>query len=402
MKRRIVVMLCITLLMCAVLVSCKDNEEYPPCGGVITDEGDSYSELEFEASGTYESGNSWFIGEVLEVGEDTILVKPHKNAAERKSADKIWVSTDVKEGDLPSTLRQGAIVRVGYDGAIAESYPAQINSTVRLEAYYASESSVGIILSGHSESSGVRKDALNADLIGIGKDGTTHYPVHKISSIEELRAYLDRCASIFSLADPSKKPKGLADDMLIAKYDSEFFTQNELFIAYITASSGSYRYSCSADFNEENNSFTMYITKNLGGIGVMQTADVASWLAVAEFKKESIPEDATVDAISTVGIVATYSYIDPEQPLIYSSSIVLMEGDRYSMTFGALSSHIGMGTYEIKDGQLCLTEGNSGDTYVFSLSEDGSKAIFKKDMSTGRSWYSSFTDGSEFNYIGVK
>ena len=398
MKRRIVVILCITLLMCAVLVSCKDNEEYPPCGGVITDEGDSYSELEFEASGTYESGNSWFIGEVLEVGEDTILVKPHKNAAERKSADKIWVSTNVKEGDLPSTLRQGAIVRVGYDGAIAESYPAQINSTVRLEAYYASESSVGIILSGHSESSGMRNDALNADLVGIGKDGTTHYPVHKISSIEELRAYLDRCASIFSLADPSKKPKGLADDMLIAKYDSEFFSQNELIIAYITAGSGGDRYSASAYFNEEHNSFVIYVTEYLQGI----TCDIAKWLAVAEIKKGSIPDDAMIDAECHVGVVANYSYLDPKEPIMYSSSITLMKGDDYSMTFGVLSSHIGIGTYEIKDGYLYLTEDDTKDTYVFSLSEDGSKAIFKKDMSTGRSWFSSFTDGSEFNYIKYK
>ena len=187
MKRRIVIALCLAILLCLALVSCKDKDNEKP-DDVITD-GGSYSELEFAASGENGDGSRWFIGEVLEVGEDTILVKPHKNAAERKSADKIWVSTDVKEGDLPSTLRQGAIVRVGYDGAIAESYPAQINSTVRLEAYYASESSVGIILSGHSESSGVRNDALNADLVGIGKDGTTHYPVHKISSIEELREW---------------------------------------------------------------------------------------------------------------------------------------------------------------------------------------------------------------------
>ena len=395
MKRRIVVILCITLLMCAVLVSCKDNEEYPPCGGVITDEGDSYSELEFEASGTYEGGNSWFIGEVLEAHDGSILVEPHKNAAERKSADKISVSTNVKEGELPYDLKEGAIVCVVYNGAIAESYPAQINSTVKIEAYYANESTVGVIYSSAIRGDSVSTGALNTELIGAGQGGTWHNPIHKISNINDLRAYLDRSATTIEFT--GEVYRSSAENMLIAKYDSEFFSENELYVTYFSASSSGDRFFSSSHYDEENNSFVIYVTPYIHGV----TCDVAYWFAIAEVKKGSIPEGTSFDAIESEGIVAMYSYKDPESAM-YSAHVTLMTEERYTMTFGALSSHIGKGTYEIKDGQLCLTEGYSGDTYVFSLSEDGSKAIFKKDLSTGRSWFSSFTDGSEFNYIRHK
>lgn len=232
MKRRIVIALCLAIFLCLALVSCKDKDNEKP-DDVITD-GGSYSELEFTASGEYDNGDRWFIGEVIEVNDGSILVKPHKNTVEIKSADKISVSTNVKEGELPYDLKEGAIVCVVYNGAIAESYPAQINSTTAI---------------------------------------------------------------------------------------------------YI--SDGAYR---------------------------------------------------------------GYQYTD-EENFTMSASFLITDGGSYTMTFGALSSHIGIGTYKIEDGYLYLTEGDSGDTYVFSLSEDGSKAIFKKDMSTGRSWFSSFTDGSEFNYV---
>ena len=136
MKRKIVIVLCIAALLCLILTACVSNIPDEPIDpdDEFFDDGASTPELEFEASGTYESGNSWFIGEVLEVNEGSILVEPHKNAAERKSADKISVSTNVKGGEFPYDLKEGAIVCVVYNGAIAESYPAQINSTVKIAA----------------------------------------------------------------------------------------------------------------------------------------------------------------------------------------------------------------------------------------------------------------------------
>lgn len=401
MKRKLLSIICLIALLCMTLASCESrgDDDYPPCGGVIFDD-ESSSELEFEASGEYGNGNRWFLGEVLEVSEGLVLVRPHEDSAEIRSADKINVSTNLKDGgDLPP-LKVGSIVRVVYDGAIAESYPAQIHSTVRIEVYYASDEIVGIIKAGYVDNEEIYTTALNAELLGSSEE--KHYPIHRIGSVEELRTYLDRCATIVSPTDDTDRLKCMAEDMLLAKYDSEFFSENELLIAYIVASSGSYRYSAAMYPNETNNALTMLVTEYLGALGSANTCDMAGWFAVAERTKGTIPEGTAVDAIRAVGSYGSYSYVDSEwvgNGAVFS----LWDDGRYSMAFGILSSHIGMGTYKIKDGYLYLTESNSQhdakDTYVFSLSEDYSKAVFVKEMSTGRSWYSSFTDGSEFLYV---
>ena len=70
-----------------------------------------------------------FSGTVIEVNDDhTILVKPDENEPVMKSSDKIRVSLDVKmKGIGQETFDIGYEIRVYYDGAILESYPAQIN-----------------------------------------------------------------------------------------------------------------------------------------------------------------------------------------------------------------------------------------------------------------------------------
>lgn len=83
-----------------------------------------------------------FIGVVLENKQDYLLVEPVAGSTELASADKIAVSisentqlslkgkTDaITAGDI----KEGDNVEIFYSGAIAESYPAQINSSHKIE-----------------------------------------------------------------------------------------------------------------------------------------------------------------------------------------------------------------------------------------------------------------------------
>lgn len=72
--------------------------------------------------------HSGFNAKVLEVNENNILVEPFENEDERKSASRIYVSTELKgNGQLPE-IKKGDYVTISYDGNIQETYPAQITN----------------------------------------------------------------------------------------------------------------------------------------------------------------------------------------------------------------------------------------------------------------------------------
>jgi hypothetical protein len=88
-----------------------------------------------------------FVGVVLENRQDYLLVEPVEGSEELASADKIVISIGEKteassKGKTNSITAEnigvGSRVEIFYNGAIAESYPAQINSCqkiVLLEGY---------------------------------------------------------------------------------------------------------------------------------------------------------------------------------------------------------------------------------------------------------------------------
>lgn len=68
-----------------------------------------------------------FVGIVVEVDDQAILIEVNENENERASSDLISVSLNVQLHDSMTSFKVGNTVHVFYDGKIAESYPAQIN-----------------------------------------------------------------------------------------------------------------------------------------------------------------------------------------------------------------------------------------------------------------------------------
>ena len=64
-----------------------------------------------------------FIAEIIELGENSVIVEPLEGETERQSSDRISFGTAELE-EIGAEV--GTIVEIIYDGAIAESYPAQI------------------------------------------------------------------------------------------------------------------------------------------------------------------------------------------------------------------------------------------------------------------------------------
>ncbi len=87
-------------------------------------------------------GEASFIGVVLEKHQNAILVAPVEGSEELSSADQIMVlieeDTRLKAKEKADTISAqdiavGSRVEIYYDGRIAESYPAQINSSSQVE-----------------------------------------------------------------------------------------------------------------------------------------------------------------------------------------------------------------------------------------------------------------------------
>lgn len=70
-------------------------------------------------------------GQVLEVKEQYILIEPLEE--ESLSADKITVSTQVKDSQKVPDLKEGDCVKILYDGIILESYQAKINQVYEIQ-----------------------------------------------------------------------------------------------------------------------------------------------------------------------------------------------------------------------------------------------------------------------------
>lgn len=74
----------------------------------------------------------YFEAVVLEVNENSILVEPKEESNEKKSADKIVVGRKSMEDEefleIMEQIGVGDTVSIGYDGMIAETYPAQITA----------------------------------------------------------------------------------------------------------------------------------------------------------------------------------------------------------------------------------------------------------------------------------
>ena len=95
-----------------------------------------YSEYSSLYAGVTANSMNWFIGEILEINEDTFLVRPHHKSYEYQISEKISVprTTSSKYDDTYlQDLKVGDEVYIYYTGKITNSDPAQIKKVHKIE-----------------------------------------------------------------------------------------------------------------------------------------------------------------------------------------------------------------------------------------------------------------------------
>lgn len=73
-------------------------------------------------------GQYQFVGTIIEVNDNSIIVEPKEGTNERKSSDKISIKITRPMSGVNDFYVKGNKVKVTYNGIIKETYPAQISA----------------------------------------------------------------------------------------------------------------------------------------------------------------------------------------------------------------------------------------------------------------------------------
>ena len=91
-------------------------------------------------------------------------------------------------------------------------------------------------------------------------------------------------------------------------------------------------------------------------------------------------------------------YCYTESDSILKPSVTLLEGNRFTFTFSAVSSYLGRGTYKIQDGVLVLNTDDGDYTYTFKIEgENMDRLIFDAENSSEMIHFGNFEDGAVFD-----
>lgn len=219
-----------------------------------------------------------FNAKVLEILEASILVEPVFGSTELNSANKIYV--DTTELKLPKNLQINDYVRITYNGVILESYPAQINSAFELVKHgssFIAPTNPEILKPVVTfENHVVYANWTDNHLIQSGSiSPDSMYPVYKLETEQDVNDFRAKFESLLSFN---------AFDEVVAAYDDAFFEENTIVLAYVTANSGSVRYSVfDVEFFETGVNIKLAIDAPEYG-----TCDMAGWFVMVVLPKATL------------------------------------------------------------------------------------------------------------------
>ena len=140
-----------------------------------------------------------------------------------------------------------------------------------------------------SDDSKIYSEALNNKTMTISS--VQHLPIYKCDTTAELDAFKESFSDILTMNQGLDETPSF--EYVTAAYDGSFFSKYSLMLAYVPASSSSFRFGVSDVYIDEQ-SFCMYI-EQLNNPEVYDCM-MAGWFAIAEINKDNIAECTDFDA----------------------------------------------------------------------------------------------------------
>ena len=140
-----------------------------------------------------------------------------------------------------------------------------------------------------SEDDQIIKSCLNSETMAISS--SRHLPIYKIETRSELDKFIEVFKDIFTFNQSYNEVPSFSE--VTASYDDDFFTKHSTVMAYVSASSGSYRYGV-----ESVTMIDSTLCLNIYQINdpEVYTADMAGWFIIAELNPAVVGQCASFDA----------------------------------------------------------------------------------------------------------
>lgn len=143
-----------------------------------------------------------------------------------------------------------------------------------------------------SENSLIYTEALNKDMLSAGN--RNGLPMYRIDNEADEEAFKKTFENVFGF--DSKYDEVGTVNTLLNKYDNKFYENGSLVLVYVTAGSGSYRYSIDKIMIKDNNFFVC--VKNTVNPELI-TADMAGWLIAVQVNDSFLDNSDEFNAIMT-------------------------------------------------------------------------------------------------------
>ena len=136
---------------------------------------------------------------------------------------------------------------------------------------------------------GMMRDCLNGGRMILSS--VRHLPVYKLDTPEDLARFKDRYQDILTLDQGYDEVPSFGE--ITASYDDSFFADHSLVLAYVEASSGSFRYAIQG-VSCEGSTFCLDVVQT--NDPETYTDDMAGWLVIAEVLDSEVADCTLFDA----------------------------------------------------------------------------------------------------------
>ena len=143
--------------------------------------------------------------------------------------------------------------------------------------------------SGWSEDDKIYTSCLNFEQISF--NSVKHFPIFKIETLKDLQDFKTNYGDVLSMTQGYDEMPSFED--VTNEYDEKFFDSNSLFVVYVTASSGSYRFDVDNVYCDDD-SFRIHIKQTNNP--EIYTDDMAGWFVTVAVENEIVSTCRFFDA----------------------------------------------------------------------------------------------------------
>ncbi len=156
------------------------------------------------------------------------------------------------------------------------------------------EESVGwystkLVYANWSEDDRILRNCLNPETMAISS--SRHLPVYKFSTKEDVERFKEMFQDILSLDQRRDDVPSFSE--VTDSYNDDFFTKHSVVMAYVVASSGSFRFDIESILIDD---MSLCLNVYQTNAPEVYTADMAGWFVIAELDKDTVEKCEAFDA----------------------------------------------------------------------------------------------------------